>query len=322
MSSVHGFSDDSIVLTLFYSQELQFKAGVVDRVSECSQASIKKAVEKAKSSLCKAPELCITIPSSLTVSGDSIIEGIQQALGEDIPIFGGSAADQGRFTGTFQFYNSGVFTDAAPFLLIAGPLLFSFGVESGWIPIGDKGKVTKVEKNVVYEIRNQTALDFYRYYFGNNIRVGETGDLREPGDYPLAVFEDDGESFYLRVPNFPYSDKAKGSITFLGNIPEGVTIQITHTTRDKIIEGAKKSVTSAVAQYPGLNPSIVICFSCAARQLILGTRVAEEYEILKTNFPDLPVAGFYTYGEIGPLHKGKPSRFHNETFLSLLLGLE
>ena len=322
LSSVHGFTEDSIVLTLFYSEELSFKAGVADRVSEDPLTYLKKAVETAQSSLDQEPVLCITTPSSLTVIGDSVIEGLQQALGDTFPIIGGTAGDQMRGTGTFQFYNSNVFTDAAPFLLITGPLLFSSGVESGWMPIGEKGKVTEAEKNVVYKIRDHSALDFYKHYLGEDIGKGGAGDFADAGDYPLAVFEDDGKSFYLRAPNFPFSDTEKGSITFFGNIPGGATVQITYTTRDKVIEGAKKSVNSAAIGYPGSKPLVALCFSCQARKLVLGTRVREEYQVLKSNFPDLPVAGFYTYGEIGPVNKGKPSRFHNETFLSLLLGLE
>jgi len=302
LSSVHGFSDDSIVLILFSSRELHFIAGVADRVSEDPITFLKKAVDTAQSDLDQEPVLCITTPSGLTASGDSIIEGLQQALGETFSIFGGTAGDQVRGQVTYQFYNNNVFTDAAPFLLIAGPLLFSSGVESGWMPIGEKARVTQVEKNVVFKIGDKSTLDFYKHYLGEDIG---TGGYAEGGDYPLAVFEDDGKSFYLRSTAFPFTDTEKGSITFFGNVPEGATVQITHTTRDKIIEAAK-----------------AVCFSCSARKLVLGTRVKEEYQVLKSNFPDLPLAGFYTYGEIGPLNRDKPSRFHNMTFLSLLLGLE
>ncbi|GAJ09475.1 unnamed protein product, partial [marine sediment metagenome] len=230
----------SIVLMLFSSRELHFKAGVADRVSEDSPANIKKAVETAKSSLGKAPALCIITPNGWNINCDLLIEGLKQALGESFPIFGGTAGDQWRGTGTYQFYNSNVFTDAVPFLLIAGPLLFSFGVESGWMPIEEKGKVTQAEKNVVFKISNQSALDYYKNYLGEDIDIGT--DV-VPGDYPLAVFEEDGKNFYLRA--LQSFNKEKGSITFTGNVPEGATVQITHANRDKIIEGAKNSVNSA-----------------------------------------------------------------------------
>ena len=315
MSSVHGFADDSIVLTLFHSQELQFKAGVADRVSEGSLVNIKEAVETAKSSLDGEPVVCITTPSGWNINCDVVIEGLQQALGENFPIFGGTAGDQFRGMGTYQFYNNKVFTVAAPFLLIAGPLLFSSGIESGWMPIGKKGKVTQSEKNIVYKIGEQSAYDYFKYYLGEGIGVEDM----PPAEYPLAVLEEDGNYYLRALQSF---NKETGYLTLSTNIPEGATVQITHTTRDKIIEASKMSVNSAFTVYPGSHPSVAVIFTCCMRKHVLGTRVVEEYEILKNNFPDLLVAGFYTYGEIGPLNRDKPSRFHNETFLSLLLGTE
>jgi len=156
-------------------------------------------------------------------------------------------------------------------------------------------------------------LEFYKHYLGEL-------DFEGVIEYPLAIFKDDEESFYLRAPIVFNAEN--GSLSVFGSIPKDVTVQLTHTTRDKVIEAVKESVKSAVAEYPGPNPSVALCFTCIARKIVLGSRVEEEYQVLKTNLPDLPVAGFYTAGEIGPLGRGKPARFHNETFLTLLLGLE
>ena len=317
LSSVHGYTDDSIALMLLCSDKLFFKTGVADGISKETTVNIKKAVESVKLKLDQDPKLCITTPSGLTASGDNIVEGLRLSLGENFPIFGGNAGDQWRMKGTNQFYNDKVFTDAAPFLLIGGPLLYSFGVETGWIPIGKKARVTKSDNNVVYEIDNVVALDFYKHHLGDSIGLDDDNLI---ADYPLAVFEDDKESFYLRSPII--IDGETGSLTFVGNVPQGSTIQITHSTRDKIVEATKTSVNSSVTDYPGTKPSAALCFSCASRKQVLGTRVEEEYDAFKKNFPDLPVVGFYTYGEIGPLKKGNPTRFHNDTFFNLILGLE
>ena len=317
LSSVHGYTDDSITLMLLCSDELYFKTGVADGISKETSVIIKKAANSVKLKLDQDPKLCITTPSGLTASGDLIVEGLQLSLGENFPIFGGTAGDQWRMKCTYQFYKNKVFTDAAPFLLIGGPLLFSFGVETGWIPIGKKAKVTKSDNNVVYGIDDITALDFYKHHLGEDIGTGEVAPVAE---YPLAVFEKDNKSFYLR--SCIILDRETGSLTFVGNVPQGSTIQITHSTRDKIVEAAKTSVNSSVTNYPGTKPSAALCFSCASRKQVLGTRVEEEYDAFKKNFPDLPVAGFYSYGEIGPLGMNKPARFHNETFFNLLIGVE
>ena len=199
-------------------------------------------------------------------------------------------------------------------LAVFGP----FGTEkiilyASTVPLGYV-EVTKSDNNVLYEIDNTTAFNYFKYHLGEEI-MNETAIM---GEYPLAVYEEDEKSFYMRASTIV--DKEAGTMIFLGNVPQGSMVQITHTTRKEIIEAATKAVNSSVSDYPGSNPVVALCFSCAARKQILGTKVGEEYNAFKDNFPELPVIGFYTYGEMGPLGKDKPARFHNETFINLVIG--
>ena len=316
LSSVLGYTDDSITLMLFCSDQLQFKAGVAVGISKETSNLVKHEADSAKLQLGDVPSLCITTPSSLTASNDDIIKGLRLSLGKNFPIFGGAAGDQWRFKDTYQLCNKKVYTDAAPFLLIAGPLLYSFGIETGWIPIGKKALVTKSDSNVVYTIGKDSAIEFYQHHLGESISLSEGGNFAE---YPLAVFEEDNDSYYLRSPIF---ESGVGSLRFPADVPQGSMVQITHSNRDKIVEATKISVNSSLVDYPGTKPMAALCFSCASRKQVLGTRVEEENDAFKKKFPDIPVAGFYTYGEIGPLKKDQPTKFHNETFFSLIIGIE
>ena len=68
-------------------------------------------------------------------------------------------------------------------------------------------------------------------------------------------------------------------------------------------------------------PSFALAFSCAFRKDVLGTRTEEEIRILRENLPlQIPVSGFYSYGEIAPLVKGQESFFHGATLVTLLVG--
>ena len=315
ISSLHGFREDSIVLILLSSDVIEFKAGVADKVTKDSVVRLTEAIVAAKTKMMSEPMMCITTPTGWPglITGEDIIIGVQEALGESFPIFGGFAGDQYRFEGTYQFYKEKAFTDAVPFLMIAGPLLYSVGVESGWLPIGEKSVVTQSDHNVVYRIGEQSAMEFFKHYLGE-------GDWYPISEYPLAVFDADNEGYCLR--SSLASDEEKGSITYTGPIREGTSVQITHTTRDKIVEAAKNSVDAAITGYRGTNPMFAFCFSCTCRKQLLGTRIGEEYEILKESNPDLAVAGFYTYGEIGPPSEGEVVKLHNDTMYTLLLGLD
>lgn len=166
ISSVLEFQQDSITLMLFCSDEVEIHAGVGRKVSGDPVTVTKQAVEQAKAKSTAAPKLCLTHPESLTTSGVSILNGLKLALGQHVPIFGGLAADQSRYQNTYQFFQTEVLSDSVPILLFSGTILFSHGVTSGWHPIGQISKVTKVDKNIVYEIDGKPALDFYHHYLG------------------------------------------------------------------------------------------------------------------------------------------------------------
>ena len=310
ISSVLEFQQDSITLMLFCSDEVEIHAGVGRKVSGDPVTVTKQAVEQAKAKSTAAPKLCLTHPESLTTSGVSILNGLKLALGQHVPIFGGLAADQSRYQNTYQFFQTEVLSDSVPILLFSDTILFSHGVTSGWHPIGQISKVTKVDKNIVYEIDGKPALDFYHHYLG----------LLPPSiEYPLAVFDQNGDNFYIRAP-IAYNQES-GSITFFGDIPDQAVIKIAEAGYEDILAASKTSFMNALDNYPGAEPSAILFFSCVARRQILGTRAKEEYQNIKLCLTDyLPACGFYSYGEIAPIEGISQMQFHNETFVTLILG--
>lgn len=312
-SSVLGFAEDSILLILFHSDDCEWKAGIGRQVSDDPIAIVEEAVKSTISQLTLELRLCIVTPDSLTSSADSILQGLRNQLGANLPILGGTAGDQLRLKKTFQFYKNEVLSDSAPFILFSGPISLSFGVESGWKPVGKKGKVTRVENNILYQIDNIPATDYYQHYL--NIELSDV-----VSEYPLAVYVENEENYYLRNPLF--FNKENGSIAFMGDIPINATVQITHVERDGIIKATEESANIAINNFKGSSAKLALCFSCAGRKLVLGTRTHEEFQIFEKQNSELMVAGFYSYGEIAPLEPNTLSRFHNETFITLMLGDE
>lgn len=310
MSSVLGFQQDSLVLMLFgATEDIEIRAGIGHGVGADAAIAAQQAVAQATAK-CHAPlRLCLTLPESLTGNSVAILQGLKQALGQ-VPIFGGLVADQWRFQQTYQFYQTEVYSDAVPVLLFGGNVVFSHGIASGWQPLGNPSQVTRVEQNVLYAVNEQTALEFYQHYLGQ---------LPPSSEYPLAVFEPGAEHCYMRAPSV--YDPSNGSITFFADIPAGATVQITSTSHDDILAASKISMEMALAHYPGARPAAALLFSCASRRQILGTRSKEEYQMAQQCFPvQLPTCGFYANGEIAPMEQAGNSQFHNETFVTLLLG--
>jgi hypothetical protein len=312
ISSVLEFQQDSLTLMLFVTDEVEICAGIGRGASKDPALAAQQAIAQAIAKGTSAPKLCLTFPDSLTSNGVLILDGLKQSLGADVPIIGGMAADDYTFDKTYQFFQGEVLSDSVPVLLFFGKILFSHGVASGWTPISQRSRVTKVDGNVVYEIDGKRALDFYQYY------LGEERFAANYAIHALAVFQDQ-DHFYMRAPNG--YDQQFGSVTFFSDIPEQAVVQITDATRDDILSASEASLKKALTDYPGSEPTAALLISCAARRRILGTFAREEYQLVKTHLPEaLPCCGFYAYGEIAPLVSKGQTQFHNKTFVTLLLG--
>ncbi len=312
ISSVLGFQQDSLTLMLFCSDRVTIRGGIGSQISGDLNQALKEAIAQASIGHTEPIKLCITLPESLTsTSAAQLVDQLNQLLGSKVSIVGGLTADQWRFKQSYQFFKTEVYSDAVPLLLFSGPIQFSHGMASGWNPIGKPGKVTKVAGNIVYEIDDQPALEFYYRYLGQHPPSSE---------YPLMVFDPTLQYSYMRAPNGVYNQE-RGTVGFFGDIPEQAIVQITETTRDHILLASEASMKEAMTHYPGKNPSAVLFFSCASRRQILGSRTEEEYELAQACLREtLPSCGFYTNGEIAPLEQKGLSYFHNETFITLILG--
>ncbi len=315
MSSVLGFQEDSVTLSLFASDVVDITAGVGENVSQDGLASCRQAVAQAQAKTPQEPTLCITTPENLAAATVDIVSGLHEALGWRAPILGGASATQEDGMTTRQFFCDRVLQDAVPVLLFSGPLAHSAGVATGWRPLGKMGRVTRSNGNLVHEIDDKPALKFYQYYLG----AGATSDRTHVG-IPLAVFEEGDGDFYLRVP-IAYDENA-GTAAFLGSVPEGASVQLTHAAPEHILEGTEASLTRALNAYGGSSgPEAALFFSCAVRKMLLGTRASKELDIIRSRLgAQIPVCGFYAFGEIGPVGSTENPRFHNEAFISLLLG--
>ncbi|MBD2579363.1 FIST N-terminal domain-containing protein [Oscillatoria sp. FACHB-1406] len=313
LSSVLGFQQDSLVLILFCSDEIEFQAAIGRNVSSDPVGIARQTVQSATASAQHPPVLCLTTPESLTVSGVSIVKGLQEALGKEVPIVGGSTSDQWDFKQTYQFFGTEVLSDALPILILSGPVLVGHGVATGWEPIGRTGVATKIENNVLYEIDGRPAVEFYQDC---------VGEVRLAPPYRLAVFESNRESWYMRTSNAD-NDSIGGTITFFADIPSQARVRAARGDRDEILNSVRASLQQALEHYPGTQPAIALLFSCSGRFQILGTRTQEEYQLLQPELPaGMVCAGFYTYGEIAPLRLEGETQLHHETFVTLLLGVE
>ncbi len=315
ISSKLGFRDDSIAFLLFGGNNVDFTTGLGTDADENLVTAGKNAIKEARSKTKLKPSICFVFPPGLVINSDIVLKTIKRSLGADVPIFGATAADQWKFTGTYQFYNNNVVSNSIPVLLLSGSLNYSYAVESGCKLIGDPGIVTKSDGDILIEIDGEPATNFYKKFLGKKGKPN--------GKNPLAIVDKNNDIIYIRATPGNTNPKT-GSIPFNAEIPVNSKVQITTASKEEILEACRTSILNAKRAYPeGKNPQAAIFFSCATRKLVLGPHTVKEIEIIRSEIVEnIPIIGFYGYGEIGPRKKNKKkSEIHNHTFVSLLLGV-
>ena len=314
-SAQGGYHNDSVLLVLFGGADIEASMGVGRGLSLGVTAAVQSALSSARSGQQSAPSVCLTTPESMTANCTEITAALHAILGEsNCPILGGVSGDHRRFETTFQFAGAEVLSDSLPVLLLFGDVEASWGVDSGWQAVGGDHKVTKAEGNIVRTIDERPALDVFADYWGDASNLGILGQ------FPLAIFPDPSrpDEFYLRAVFS--TDPESGSAVFAADVPEGTTVRMTQVLTEGILDGSASAMQQALAGLKGRQPKGALVFSCAARKWLLGTRVGEELQALKAACPapNLPLAGFYAFGEIAPLRAQGVPFYHNETCIAVL----
>ncbi len=313
MASASGFSDDSLVLMLFCSEQLAFGVGLGTSLSRHADDAVARALEMARINLPGPEQLCLVFCEGVSAPAHEAVQSLNRKVARDCPVFGGVAAHPWHLeTRPRQFCNHEVHEDAIVILLIQGPVAHRFSVSNSWQPVGKRAPVSARTDSEVRMIGDQPALDFYRHYLGPH--------AHPVLEFPLAVHSPGSRRFYILAP-LGYDEKT-GGVRFAVPIEEGQIVQLTEVTRERMISDVRQTLAAeAVAPEDDWQPAAGLIFSCATRKHILGTQTAEEIELLQNHLPPgIALAGFYSFGEISPLEAAGPSLLHNCTFITLLLG--
>ena len=253
-------------------------------------------------------------------NGCAILRGIISVLGEGVPIAGGTAGDNGKFHRTWQFAGEKLLTDAAVAVGFSGNFHLGTGVKSGWSPIGLAKKVTRASGSILYELNDEPALQVYQRFLGKHAEKLPAVGV----EYPLGLVGkcldgDSGDYFLLRATMSV--NRQNGSIQFAGEIPEGAMVHLTCGDSNSILAATTEAAHSARVDIGDVSPQIVFFYSCMARKIVLGQRTQEELDRVRQVFGnEVPVLGFYTYGEYSRIGCNSPSLLHNETATISVIG--
>lgn len=315
--STEGLSTGSAVLCGVATDRIEFHVARASGLSENSEAAGRRLGELLPSTV----RYIQVFSDGLTGNGCAILRGLASVLGPHVPIAGGTAGDAGAFQHTWQFAGADLLSDAVVAVGFSGDFSVGTGVSSGWSPIGIAKKVTKASECVVYELNGQPALEVYERFLGKH-----ADKLPSVGvEYPLGLVDKVGdagaEDFQLLRATMSVN-REDGSIVFAGEIPEGSMVRLTCGDHASLLEAAERAAVLALEEMGNSTPAMAFFYSCMARKIVLGRRTREEIDRVRSTIGlDLPIVGFYSYGEYCRVKCKGPSLLHNETATVSVIGL-
>lgn len=257
----------------------------------------------------KSPAFIVSAGGSL-VDGETIIKGINTAVGKESMIFGGISGDELRGTQTHLFTNNKSTQDGIIALIIDSEKIQLKGLAThGWKPIGTVRTITDCEDCKIYTIDNEPAMDIMTKFLGITLEDNPEEDIiNNVGNFdPIQLLRDDGCTITRAIR---YLDKKERSILLAGPISQGTKIRFSLPPDNNIIEKVTEESKQIKEKYQP-EADAMIMFSCIGRYYSLGPLVSNEIEGIKKVW-DSPIAGLFCFGEIGKSLQGR-QEFHNNT---------
>ena len=314
-------SNFSVVVMAISSEELRSRNGLTRGLGADSRAAGQKVAQSLSSDLSENAVGLLVFPDGITANFASFLAGFEAHLpgSRFLPIWGGAAADNLTLVQTYQYCDDEVASDGVAYALLSGEAQPSWDIGIGYLPIGGERTVTRSEGNVIYEIDGKPALKVLEEYMPDRA-------LTDWGSFVLTFGLCFRAPSYIKDEEYVFRaissvNEADGSVTLQTEVEEGTSVWMSSRDQEKITTGLDLMAERIKQGLGGNQPKLVFHFDCTARGKSM-FREQEKLRILgrfrQSVDPDVPWAGFHSYGEIGPV--GKHNCYHNYSAVVLALG--
>ena len=246
------------------------------------------------------------LSDGLLVNGTELAASINQYLPEHVTVTGGLSGDGTDFAKTLVGVNKAPEGQHVALIGFYGKdLQVGYAARGGWHPTENTYTITKAKGNVLYELNGERALDVYKRLLGEQVKELPGSALL----FPLQV-ELPKEGTVTRT--ILGVDEKEGSMTFAGDMPEGLITHVMSSTEENLIESAGLAGTEANLTS---GTQFALLVSCVGRRLLLKDRSKEEVaKVREALGANVPIHGFYSYGELCPTKESaKRCLLHNQT---------
>ena len=324
-------SNFSVVVTAISSEELRWHNGIArGLVEDDSRAVGKRVAQNLLLHLSTDTIGLFFFPDGRSDFGvamgnlDDLFAGLEENLPSErfLPMWGGGANnDFNMGEPTYQYCDDEVISGGVSYALLSGEAQAGWTISHGCIPIGGEREVTRSKGNVIFEIDGKPAVEVLKEYLPEQALADDRDWMRYAISLALCFkapsYMKDEEYVVRGVPAVKMAD---GSITVQTEVEEGTSIWFSSRDKEKITTGFDRMAAQIKEQLGGERPKLIFQFECATRGKMM-FREQEKSKILEqfrqSIGPDVPWAGFYTAGEIGPVEEHNLRHLYTSVVLAL-----
>ena len=241
-------------------------------------------------------------------SEEKVLNGLHNVLGDSVPIFGGSSADnriEGKwvqFDGS-ELHHNGI---VVAVLYMSEPVSCYFS--SGYEPTELSAQVTAGEGRIIYTLDGEPAGTVYNRWLNLLEQTPlEPGNILQASTFFPISRQQGALSFGVPLLSHPARLNDDGSIELFASLEVGEQITLMNGQPDNLIRRAAE-VTEVVLQTHELNyecrPKAIIIVFCGGCMLAVKEHLDEIQRSLLVLAQDVPFIVGFTFGEQGCFSDG------------------
>lgn len=256
----------------------------------------------------------LTLLDALHGQGEGLVDALRKNTRPHQPIVGAAAGDNGEFVHTRVGTANGSHIGGSAALHVFGAKAWGIGLGHGFEASQPRMTVTQAEGNVVKELDGSPAFDAYRRHAeARGVRLTEENAAAYMVDHELGIcFFDE-----LRFARAPLKLLPRGALHCAASVPVGSTVCILDGDEAAMLR-ASNSAAMEARKNAGGKVAGALVFSCVCRREILGPTIAQELSAIRKTLGNVPISGFFSYGEIAR-YAGRLQGWHNATTVVLAL---
>lgn len=300
----HVGENGSLAILGVASGKTQIGVGGADTSDMAPKQAGKEAIQEAIANSGQQGKPDMVYITATPGREEEILLGIEQKIGTEIPIIGGSSGDETLKGEWSNIANNEVHQKGVTLAAVYTDSNLSTEHEFGYQKTIEKGTVTRADNRTLYEINDRPAAEVYNEWTDGHFdqKLEQGGQiLGEASFYPLAriIHGKQGQA-YIAVSHPAQINLPEKSLTMYTDVKTGDEIKLLHGNWELLVNRAQSTarVTMNKGQIKKGEGTFAFYHFCAGNLLVIPKEKRPAISRLLTKeLGDVPFVAGFTLGE-------------------------